>query len=778
MKETNDLLKEFLEKLYSTRNFNEVRDFLWPNAKFIGYEYNMIPLEHEQLHNMLLHLFPLNQAYELRFYKENHFTDQDGSGTVSMYVNFNSMEHIYTFQVVGSTKAIDGEVRFIFMQISLLRKDDVMSTQIAEVQSLKDFIMKRYIYALRINLESDYIEDLFNNIPEYFRVKVGDSYSGVLRIYDERFETSLSETFSVKRLLEQYHEGITETFTTFPMYLPATGTRIISFRNIIQETSDGKLILFHYTRDITKASLNERILQKIASDNYLSHYLIDLTSDVYIPFLPKDRFADLQASNLKYNSESIEKICHKVIPKDKERIMTSVTPDAIKCYLADHETMNLYFDILVENKIQNIHMSISYLDKDAGLILALLRDITAIVESNEAARTKLEDALKKATQASVAKTDFMSRMSHGIRTPLNAIMGLVRIAREENKEQEIEEYLSKIYKSTEFLKELLDDVLDISSLDSDELVLKEELFSHTEYLDAIMCATEPLTKQKQISLQIKTQNDVDYIYTDKHRYTQIFMNILMNSLKYTNRGGTVCLNSSFVKKDKDHGILTTIVEDNGVGMSPEFIERIYQPFEQEDNGIVDQWQGTGLGLTITKRTVDAMGGTIDIQSKINEGTRITVVLPVKCASKPVFEAAKKESSMIDNSIFEGKHVLVVEDNQINMLVTQKLLQSKKINYEGAENGKIAVDMYLEKPDNYYDAILMDIRMPIMDGNTACAAIRNSVKPDAKTIPIIAITANALIADIHESQKAGMSAHLSKPINPTLLFSTLAEKLSS
>ncbi len=389
----------------------------------------------------------------------------------------------------------------------------------------------------------------------------------------------------------------------------------------------------------------------------------------------------------------------------------------------------------------------------------------------------LSDALNAAEEANKAKTVFLSNMSHEIRTPMNAIIGLDNIALNDPETPEkTKDYLAKIGASADHLLDLINDILDMSRIESGKIVLSNEKFSLFKLLESINTMFYGQCEENHIRYNCNISEDInEYYIGDNMKIRQILINILGNAVKFTKEGGYVEL--SVIKK-ASYGNKTTIeftVKDNGIGMSSEFIPHIFDAFAQEDNSNTNKYGSSGLGLAITKNIVELMNGTIEVESEKGKGSAFTVTLTLDNAESMETDNNKDELSgneAPDYSSLKDHRVLLAEDVEINTEIMMMILDSQGIKAEHAENGKVAFKMYTEHPEGYYDAILMDIRMPEMDGLEATAAIRDLDRKDSKTIPIIALSANAFDEDVQRSLQAGLNAHLTKPVQPEDLFNTL------
>ena len=392
-------------------------------------------------------------------------------------------------------------------------------------------------------------------------------------------------------------------------------------------------------------------------------------------------------------------------------------------------------------------------------------------EINEKNR-ELQVIAREAETAAEAKTEFLSRMSHDIRTPMNAIMGLTHLAQEEEDITQIKEYLHNIEVSTNFLLGLINDILDMSKIEHGDLKLKDDIFSRDEFVNSINTVIGPLMKEKNINFVFEMPVDVECIRVDRLRFSQIFFNLLSNAAKFTPTGGTVEFIGEKIGQDGDKIQLRFYVKDNGIGMSSEFLTHLYDPFSQERSKIGDTVKGTGLGLPIVKSLVDIMGGNISVTSQLGKGTEFIVDLSVLVAEK---DEQEQESAVASGNLKDAR-ILLVEDNEINIYVAQIILEKAGCIVDVAKDGRQAIEKFSSSAEGYYRAILMDVRMPVMNGIEATKAIRGLSRTDATTVPVIAMTADAFDEERKQTLDAGMDYHLSKPINPQLLYQVLSQYL--
>lgn len=407
-----------------------------------------------------------------------------------------------------------------------------------------------------------------------------------------------------------------------------------------------------------------------------------------------------------------------------------------------------------------------------------LYEITLVqdISTQKQQELDLQNALHKASEADKAKSEFLARMSHDLRTPMNVIIGLTALTLDEAKNPiSVRDNMTKMRATSDFMLGLVNDILDFAKLDKGSITFYKEKYNYSDFIIELKTMFQVQCEEKGIELSVSQSETSQPVITDKLRVKQIFFNIISNAIKYTPSGGKITFRrcNVIVDKENDKVFGEYRITDTGVGMSEEFLAHVFEPFTQERTEVTAELQGSGLGLSIAKQLVELMGGTISIESKINVGTTVTVRLPFDLASA---EQHVSERPVVEKTVgFEklhGKRVLLAEDHPLNARIAKTLLEKQEMNVVHAENGKIAVELFEGSPENTFDAILMDIRMPEMSGLEATRAIRELKRPDAKTIPIIAISANAYPEDVQKSLNAGMNYHIAKPINPIMLYETL------
>lgn len=416
-------------------------------------------------------------------------------------------------------------------------------------------------------------------------------------------------------------------------------------------------------------------------------------------------------------------------------------------------------------------MRASYLGQTKSLIINVQRDITDVYNEAEQKRAVLRKALETAEEASRAKSDFLSRMSHEIRTPMNAIIGLTALAKGRVDDTKyVKESLSKMDSAAHFLLGLINDVLDISRIERGKMQLDNTPHGMAEFLEGIDVIVRARAMESGVFYARASKGDLpDACVFDALKLKQVLVNILSNAVKFTPKDGSVTFIAEMISRDADWASLRFVVQDTGVGIDRDFLPKIFNAFEQESAGNTTRYGGTGLGLAISKNIIDLMGGRIDVESEKGVGTTfsVSVTLPVVSLS------GGEDADDGEEADFTGMRALLAEDNEINREIATAILEAKGFEVDSVTDGKEAVEKFRESAAGTYDVVLMDIRMPFMDGFAATEAIRATEnRSDAKAIPIVAMTANAFEEDVQRARAAGMNEYLTKPVEPDTVYKVL------
>lgn len=403
-------------------------------------------------------------------------------------------------------------------------------------------------------------------------------------------------------------------------------------------------------------------------------------------------------------------------------------------------------------------------------------DITEMYEQEQAQLQKTENALLKAEEANQAKTDFFARMSHDLRTPMNGILGMTELSKNTDDVKELHHNLELIEISGKYMTNLINDILDLQKIESGNLHLKKKLQRCDLFIETIVDMMKPTALRKNIDFQLLNINVnlEQYARIDEIRFQQVFVNIMSNAIKFTPRDGKIKFVMETLSRDSgvEHDKFQII--DNGIGIGEEFLRNgLFNPYSKENNSMTTKYTGSGLGLAITKRIIDSMGGRIEVESHKNVGTTVTVYIDVEVLDNESAKAELEEKTgTLPLERIKGKNILVCEDHPINAEIIKDVLEMAGCQVCVAENGAEGFSAFCEAEKYFYDAILMDIRMPVMAGWEAAKCIRGLVREDASGIPIIALTANAFEEDRQHSLDVGMNDHLAKPIDARKIYETL------
>ncbi|MBR6070674.1 MAG: response regulator [Ruminococcus sp.] len=416
------------------------------------------------------------------------------------------------------------------------------------------------------------------------------------------------------------------------------------------------------------------------------------------------------------------------------------------------------------------------------LLLVIFTGLVVMLHVQNLVRRKHEASERekiRAMESDLARSQFLFNMSHDIRTPMNAIVGYTELAMKPPASDELHDYLVKIERSNQQLLTLINDILEMSRIESGNVELEYAPADLTRIFAGIEELFSEQMKQKEQEFAVHFSQISDRcVWCDEKNLTRVIVSLLSNAHKFTPEGGSVSASIAQTSGGNGYGTYEIRVRDNGIGMSKEFAAKMFTPFERERTSTASGVEGTGLGLPISKSIIDLMGGTIDVYTAPENGTEIVLVLKFRLADESELPQNEPKQETVGQSVdFSAKRLLIVEDNAVNMDIAKMILTQAGFTVETAENGQLGVDMVKASPDGYYDAILMDIQMPVMDGLTATRTIRALENKAHADIPVLAMTANAFKEDEEKAKEAGMQAHIAKPIDVDRLLSTLARVLS-
>ena len=538
------------------------------------------------------------------------------------------------------------------------------------------------------------------------------------------------------------------------------------------------MAIYTFSREPFAANKNKKMVDRILSavtDDFVFLVEVDVKTRIEKIFFvskgPHPQWSDKKTH--KYD-ESIKEYADVVVaPEDRKRFLEVTEFNALMEYFKNNDNECIIeYDVIVNGGRRRYQgkFTLSTQDPEGAKIYVGVRDTTLIEEERTEYNRKLMSALAQAEEANKGKSYFLFNMSHDIRTPLNAIIGYSELAKNHLDEKEVlDDYIYKIQTCGRQLLGLIGDVLDMAKIESGNLEISEKPCLCQDLMSDIMISVNESAKKKGLEFEASGNACHSTILCDKVKVQKILLNILSNAVKYTPKGGKISLSvQEKIREDEGLSDFTFVVKDNGIGISKEFLPYIFNSFSRERNATISGVSGTGLGMTITKRLVDAMGGKIEVESQQNMGTTVTVSITF---SRLVGLEEKREE-IIPDAFLKGIRVLLVEDNEINGEIASEMLRELKVNVDLVTNGKECIDALLEKDAGYYDLVLMDIQMPVMDGYEATRIIRRFSDKDKRLIPVIAMTANAFEEDKQKAFQSGMNGHLAKPVEMRHLIQAL------
>ena len=578
------------------------------------------------------------------------------------------------------------------------------------------------------------------------------------------------DTFRVDRMMERYFKG--EGPATFVGYCRRASGRqcFVKFSgSAVIDPVTGDTITFGIETEYNAGRVEEVLHEKVLASQYdMVTYLVGHRYGVVIGDAGSIRRGSIFPEEREGSySEYIERqVLPAAAPQDREALRRALALETVTAELGKREPYAVDVACEIGGSVYHKRFTFYAVDQDTQFYILLKSDMTDILRAERERSQLLTDALRDAERANAATTAFLSNMSHEIRTPLNAIIGLDAIALEDAAlPAQTRERLEKIGDSAKQLLGILNDVLDVSRIESGKLLLQSEEFSLRELLEQLQARIGAQCADKGLTFDARVIGAVSERFIgDAGKLTQVLENILSNAVRFTEAPGTVRFTAEQAAVFGENATLRFVISDTGIGIDSAFLPHIFDAFAQET---VSESGGTaGLGMTITKHIVEAMNGTIAVESEKGAGSTFTVTVTLRSC------APACSSPVSARTALEGRRILLAEDMEINAEIVTDILRMRGMEVDCGENGQVTLDLFAASPEGYYDAVLMDIRMPVMDGLAAARAIRALDRPDAAAVPIIALTANAFDEDMQNSLQAGMNAHLTKPVDPYALYEAL------
>lgn len=646
-------------------------------------------------------------------------------------------------------------------------------------QALSDKIIASY----KLNLTGNYVVDAETEFEHFEDIRGASVDAYFERVYadisDARDREKFASIFSRKALLQSFVSGTTTVKLENTRYFRDNKNLwLLTTAHIMKKPESNEIVCFLYCQDITYEKTLKSIMDTIIRTDYDFAATIDGRTGVSALFSISEEFRDelevKEGSAGEYQERSLQKAEAAMEKEALKQLREETKMENLLKRIEEEDHYTVTYSIKGNSgEVRYKSLRYCFINRESKTILCTRSDVTDILAEQERKNKELQAALSMAEEANNIKSDFMARMSHEIRTPLNAIIGLAEIVRLGGSDLEVcRDCAQKTLSSAKYLLSLINDILDMSKIEGGKIALVKAPFRAGVMIKEInaMIASQAGQKGIHYAFEGKASGQMAF-YADQTRIKQILLNLLNNAIKFTSNGGRVSLRYEITEMINQKAKVRFAVTDTGIGISKEFIGQVFEPFSQEHDGTISEYQGSGLGLAIARNLARLMEGDITVDSRIGQGTVFTVDLSLDLAAEMTEGEREKEPSTAKVD-FHGKVFLLCEDHPLNIMVATKLLEAKGAKIIHAKNGKDGLRIFEESQVGTFDMILMDIRMPVMDGLCAARKIRSLSRADAKTVPIIAMTANAYAEDIEKSRQAGMDAHLAKPVEAGLLYTTI------
>lgn len=579
---------------------------------------------------------------------------------------------------------------------------------------------------------------------------------------------------------DRVRDGIVET-------LPAAGSVLLEerlkdgrwLRISLSDAGPSAHFAMGFLEDITPLKETEassarrsEIIEGLSAE-YFILYNVDLANDVIEPYVVRNEiavyFASIIGDSMGYEQWLEDYCANYVAQPHREEVMAHLNREALLDYAASPSNdRSVIFKRLFGSEEQFVELRVMKTGEDASKVVLAARNINDEMKKKLDQSEALETALAVAKRANEAKTAFLTNISHDLRTPLNSIMGFCDLALGRvGDAAAVEDGLRKIRLSSDHLLNLINDILDVNRIESGKLMLSEQSLDFAQLVEEVREVFVGQAQEKGITFSVDASAITHrQVLGDPLRLKQIMLNTVGNAIKYTDSGGRVDLSiSEGAVSPNGVGMFEVVVSDNGCGMSSDFLDRIFMPFERDSVGRAPQAEGTGLGMTITKNLVDLLGGTIKVESKLLKGSRFTILLPLRLnRSEPAQRRSGIEADDYRSMRFDGMRVLVADDDELSREMMGAILGDFGFECQLVCDGDEAVEAVSDSPEGHFDAVIMDMRMPRMEGDVAARAIRALQRDDAARLPVIALTADAFEEMYRRSREAGMTAHATKPVN--------------
>ena len=703
---------------------------------------------------------------------------------------------------INMLELVGGHLGSIWSGYRQDKKLDENRIELRQEQEYLSVLSRDYIAVYAVNLgygRSRFLKLENEQIASSFRWQAEreiTNYDAAISMYAEKFVDASNRQDFIRRLDRAYLEqefkkrercafryrtrmedGRIKYFEAYAVCMePEKGSvrMMLGFRNVDDIVAQERRRQNELEVALEETKLSNEIISAI-SKIYVSIFRIDLERDFYEEVSSENEIHRLTGNSGEASSKMVE-ICENFVATEyRDRVRKFFDLTTLADRLSEEETLAMEY-LATDGNWHIARFVVKKRDFSGRTVNVLY--VTRIISDSKRREQNWIAIAEEASRANAAKTEFLSRMAHDIRTPLNAMLGFTRIAKENLEQHEkVKDAFEKIEAAGKYLQQLADDVLDLTQIENGQMRNEPQETNVLKLYDECMDIIQNTKGRKNLELSGK-KHDIfrEYVWIDALRLKQIYVNLLSNAVKYTPDGGKVTFEMYEEPSEKEGMVkFISVIEDTGIGMTTAYMKEMYHKFTRAVDTRVNQVRGSGLGLSIVKQLVDLMDGKISVKSVPEKGTRFQLEFEVACPERLTKEGsgqANGEHRCKIEAACVGLHLLIAEDNDLNYEVAEELLAMKQISCERAEDGRVCVEKFAGSEEGTYDAILMDIQMPVMNGVEAASMIRGMERPDAAAIPIIAMTANAFSEDVKKSMDAGMNEHLAKPMNLEKLLDTL------
>lgn len=662
--------------------------------------------------------------------------------------------------------------------------NDTLKRQHEEEVIQRRLLEKNSDIFIVFNVTKNEIIEVRVNTDTFKKYSSGQSGEGIIpsimdRVPTEEERERAADFFSCEKSIERFNA---EIFENKIEYRSRQNDGCLHWLSAVCRTAKdkqtGDLVNYTFIRDVDTDKKRRLALESIIEEETDFVALVSTVTDIVTLLHFRAEYSALNKEDIfKVKAINSDEYLGGIMPEDRKALAIFFDKETLTNKLNTEGVVTETYRMCDKNgSWRRKKVRAFYSDDIKESITIIQRDITDLYREEQEKKRRLEKALESAESANRAKSEFLSNMSHEIRTPLNAIIGLTKLSIDSTKETETKDTLNTILESGHFLLSLINDILEMSRIESGKFVLNQKWISVDGVIKPCIDMLRPEMERKHIQFEYQDNGlgEGFEFYIDVLKTQQMIMNLLSNACKFTGEGGRIALTVVNESNDGATAVDIITVEDTGCGMTKEFMEQAFSPFAQEHNIYSETVQGTGLGLPLSREIAREIGGDILAESKIGVGSKFSIVYPYKYRTKKEPELSKETAGNDVKSKLAGRKILLCEDNKVNSIIAMRILQNAGCTVEISRNGKEGVDRFISSKNREFDAILMDIRMPVLSGIEAARCIRELSRPDAKTVPIVALSANAFEEDIRKSLDAGMNAHLAKPVDPDKIIRTLEE----